>query len=136
MPATAKCQADTFGSNIFNLTEFIDRSEGDYGLAREVADIFCNSAPGYVDAIRKAVTAGDAEAVQQSAHKLKGAAANLALPLLAESARMIGSQARSGNLEKVALLLPELDQKLAEALEALLKLLISPDATIVDSGQV
>ena len=126
MPATAKRQADTPGPDIFNLTEFIGRAEGDYGLAREVASIFCNSAPGYVDAIRTAVTAGDAEAVQQSAHKLKGAAANLALPLLEESARMIGSHARSGNLDKAALLLPELDQRLAEALKTVQQVLSSP----------
>ena len=126
MPAPENRQADIRGSDIFNLTEFIDRSEGDLGLAREVARIFSASAPGYVAAIRTAVTAGEAAAVRQSAHKLKGAAANLALPLLEESARKIESLARSGNLENVGLLLPELEQRLAEALESLLQVLISP----------
>jgi len=126
MPATGNRQADPPGADIFNLTEFIDRSEGDFGLAREVAQIFSTSAPGYVAAIRSAVTAGEAEALEQSAHKLKGAAANLALPLLEESARMIESCARSGNLENVARLLPEVEQRLAEALETLLQVLISP----------
>jgi len=126
MPAPDNRQADIFGLDIFNLTEFIDRSEGDFGIAREVASIFSNCAPGYTDAIRNAVTAGDADAVQQSAHKLKGAAANLALPLLEETARMIELRARSGNLDTAGLLLPELDQRLSEALETLLQVLISP----------
>jgi len=126
MPASDNRHADTFGGDIFNLTEFIDRSEGDLGLAREVARIFSNSAPGYIEAIRTAVTAGEAAAVQQAAHKLKGAAANLALPLLEESARMIESSARSGNLENAGLLLPELDKRLADALAAVLHQLISP----------
>jgi len=126
MPASDKRHADTFGRDIFNLAEFIDRSEGDLGLAREVARIFSSSAPGYVEAIRTAVTAGEANAVRQVAHKLKGAAANLALPLLEESARMIESCAKSGNLENAGLHLPELDKRLADALAALLHLLISP----------
>ena len=126
MSATDNQHADTFGRDIFNLTEFIDRSEGDLGLAREVASVFSSSAPGYVEAIRTAVTAGEAVAVQQIAHKLKGAAANLALPLLEESARMIESYAKSGNLESAGLLLPELDKRLAAALAAVLHQLISP----------
>jgi len=126
MPKTAKQHADTFGRDIFNLAEFIDRSEGDYNLAREVACIFSSSAPGYVESIRTAVTAGEATAVQQFAHKLKGAAANLALPRLEESARMIESHAKSGNLESAGLLLPELDTRLAVALAVVLRVLISP----------
>ena len=126
MSASKNRQADILAPDIFNLTEFIDRSEGDFGLAREVASIFSSSAPGYIEAIRNAVTAGAADAVQHSAHKLKGAAANLALQLLEESARMIESLAGSGNLEKVGLLLPELEQRLAEALATLLQVLLSP----------
>jgi HPt (histidine-containing phosphotransfer) domain-containing protein len=126
MPVTDDRSADRSGLDIFILTEFIDRSEGDYGLAREVASIFRTCAPGYIGSLRNAVTAGDAYAAQQSAHKLKGAAANLALPLLEDSACMIESLAKRGHLEKVELLLPELDQRLAEALETLQKVLISP----------
>lgn len=127
MPASENLQADSPGADIFKLPEFIERCEGDFGLAREVAHIFSTSAPGYVAAICSAVTAGTAAAAQQSAHKLKGAAANLALPLLEESARKIEQFAKSGKLESVALLLPELEQRLAEALEVLLQVLISRD---------
>jgi HPt (histidine-containing phosphotransfer) domain-containing protein len=118
---------DTRGLEIFNLTEFIDRCEGDLWLAREVARVFCTCAPGYIEAICKAVAAGEADAVQQSAHKLKGAAANIALPLLEKSARMIEAHAKSANLDKAGLLLSELDQKLAEALETVQKVLLSPN---------
>lgn len=126
MPAADKRHTGAAGAAVFNLAEFIDRSEGDPGLAREVACIFSSCAPGYIEALSKAVTAGEAESAQQSAHKLKGAAANLALPLLAESARRIESLAGSGNLGKAALLLPVLEERLAEALAAVQQELISP----------
>ena len=125
MAHTDTPQTDTCDRCIFKLAEFIDRSEGDFGLAREVAHTFSTSAPGYVATISSAVTAGAAAAAQQSAHKLKGAAATLALPLLEESARKIELLAGSGKLESVALLLPELEQRLADALEVLLQVLIS-----------
>lgn len=104
---------------IFDQDEFVARSLGDLELCRCVATIFLENAPEYIGAIRSALTAEDAVALQGSAHKLKGAAETMALPLLAETAYLFESSAETGDLKKAASLLPELTRQFEQALEAL-----------------
>ncbi|HIJ86570.1 MAG TPA: PAS domain S-box protein [Desulfuromonadales bacterium] len=108
-------------SGIFDMTDFVTRNEGDMCLSRTVASLFCNSAQEYVAAIRSSLApkTADVVAVRQSAHTLKGAAANLSLPLLTETARLIESSAESGDVEKARQLLPELAVRFAQAVDAL-----------------
>ena len=103
---------------------------GDLDLAREVAIIFSKSTPEYIASIREAVAEQDAEKLRKSAHKLKGAAANLALPRLSETARMIEAAAMAGKLEKAVELMPEIEQRIEEAVDALNRLLIFPQGVV------
>jgi HPt (histidine-containing phosphotransfer) domain-containing protein len=112
------------------MAEFVRRNLGDLILSRDVATIFIDSATEYFESIRTALAAQDPVALRQAAHKLKGGAANLALPLLSETARVIEFHAREGDLEKAAEMLPELEQKLEQAVEAIRKLLIAPDSQL------
>ena len=105
--------------------EFIRRNLGDIELSHAVAVIFINSAPDYIESIRSALAAEDRISLRQSSHKLKGAAANLSLPLVSESARMIEAIAEAGNLENAGQLLYELEQDLEQAVEAIRELLIN-----------
>jgi HPt (histidine-containing phosphotransfer) domain-containing protein len=84
-----------------------------------VAVIFINSAPKYIESIRNAVTAEDAAALRQAAHKLKGAAANLSLLQLSETAGMIESDAVAGDFEKAGHLLPKLKLQFEQSVNAL-----------------
>ncbi|MEI6704404.1 MAG: Hpt domain-containing protein, partial [Deltaproteobacteria bacterium] len=84
----------------------------------------------YMEAILTTIAAQDPVALRQAAHKLKGGAANLALPQLSETARMIEFHAIEGDLEKAAELLPELEQKLEQAAEAIRTLLVAPDSAL------
>ena len=113
-------------ADVFNRAEFVWRNLGDVELSREVATLFIDSLPEYIDSIRKALTAQDVAGLRQSIHKLKGAAGNLSLPLLSEIAKRIESVAKTGDLEKAAQLLPGLEQRLEEAAEALKEALITP----------
>jgi HPt (histidine-containing phosphotransfer) domain-containing protein len=54
---------------------------------------------------------------------LRGAAANLTLSALSDTAQRIESCAVSGNLEQAGLLLPEIEQRIEEAVANLQKLL-------------
>jgi two-component system sensor histidine kinase/response regulator len=110
--------------DIFNRDEYVHRNLDDLELCRDVADIFIKSVPEYMESIRNALTVSDAEALRKSAHKLKGAAANLSLPLLSETAGMLESIAKSGNLSTAQQLLNSLEQKLEQAVETLGKILI------------
>ena len=110
---------------VFDLDEFVRRNCSDLELSRDVANIFIDHRPEYTESIRMAAAAHDADALRQTSHKLKGAAVNLALPLLAETADAIESVAMAGDLKKAGELLPELELRFEQAVEAIRKLLIA-----------
>ncbi len=111
---------------VFDRDVFVRRNLGDLVLSRNVATIFIDSVPEYIKSIRNAVAAKDAVALRHAAHKLKGSAANLALPQLSEIARMIESAAEAGDLEKGRDLLQELELQFGQAEDALREALITP----------
>jgi len=104
---------------IFDMAEFVRRNLGDIELSRDVAAVFMQHGPEYLRAICSAVSAGDSDALIQSAHKLKGVAANLALVRLRESAASIEAAARTGNIEQAACLVTELNIVYNQAANAL-----------------
>jgi PAS domain S-box-containing protein len=114
-------------NDVFDRASFIRRNQGNSELSREVATMFIDTAPEYIESIRNAVAAQDAALLLQSSHKLRGAAANVSLPLLTEIAGMLESIAESGNIEKAGqlLLLPELEFKFEQAVKALREMLVS-----------
>ena len=50
--------------------------------------------------MRRAIAAGDGQALRDAAHTLKGAAANFAAAPVIEAARQLELQGRNGDLEK------------------------------------
>ena len=109
----------------FDMVTFVHRNQGDLQLSRDVASMFIGSTREYIDPIRNSLAARDAIVLRQSAHKLKGSAANLSLPLLAETAGMIESAALAGDFEKAAQLLTELDLRFEQATDAITDLLFT-----------
>jgi len=119
-PASAQgkdCQGTATGAveksctttiDVFDMIEFVRRNLGNIKLSHDVAAVFIEHGPEYLQEICTAVSAGDSNALLQSAHKLKGAAANLALVRLRDSAASIEAAARTGNIEQAAALIPEL----------------------------
>lgn len=111
----------------FNRDEFVHRNLGDLELCRDVAGIFFAHGSEYIQSIRGALEQLDREAVRQSSHKLKGAAANLALPKVTETASLIEKAAKDNMLENASRLLPELEERLSRA-EAAVNLLLQDPA--------
>ncbi|MDD2308686.1 MAG: response regulator [Desulfuromonadaceae bacterium] len=95
--------------DVFDMAEFVRRNLSDLKLSRDVAAVFIQHGPEYLREISTAVSAGDVTSLLQSAHKLKGAAANLALVRLRDSAAAVEAAARTGNIELAAALPPELN---------------------------
>ena len=91
------------------MDKFVHRNLGDLDLSRDVATIFVDGAPEYIRSIRNALEAFDTVALRQSAHKLRGAADNLALSSLSKIAGRIETIAQAGDYEKSRQLLPELE---------------------------
>ncbi|MBE0504293.1 MAG: response regulator [Desulfuromonadales bacterium] len=114
---------------IFDQEELIARSMGDIDLSRYVATIFMENAPDYIEAIRSALTAKDVGALRQSTHKLKGAAATMALLQLTEAARSFEELAVNGEIGNAWMSLPSLERKFEQACAALQQFILTrPEA--------
>lgn len=115
-----------FGVVIFDKGELVSRSMGDIALSCHVARIFMENGAEYIDSLRKALATDDATALRQSAHKLRGAAATMALPLLAETAQSLETIAEKGEMARAAELFPELVKRFEQAVKALQELFNTP----------
>lgn len=115
--------------DIFDMAEFVRRNLDDLELSRDVAAVFIQHGPVYLWEISTAISAGDSNALLQSAHKLKGAAANLALVRLRDSAAAVEAAARTGNIELAAGLVPALNIVYAQAATAMMEQfgIVAPD---------
>ena len=122
-------ESSPFTAAIFNKEEFIGRAMGDLELSRYVASVFVENSPEYVEAIRAALVAEDASALRHSAHKLKGAAATMALQQLSEIAALLEEIAGTEGMEKATDLLPELLKRYEQSVEALRELNITSSET-------
>jgi PAS domain S-box-containing protein len=107
----------------FNRDEFVNRNLGDLGLCRDVARIFFDQGPAYIQEILTALELQDSEVLRRNSHKLKGAAANLALPRLSETAALLEIAAKERQLEKAGKLISELEQRFDQAAKAVNELL-------------
>ncbi|MDZ4185333.1 MAG: response regulator, partial [Desulfuromonadales bacterium] len=114
------------GNVIFNKEELVARSMGDIELSRYVATIFMENAPEYIEAIRSALGAKDVGALRQSSHKLKGAAATMALLELAKAARSFEESVESGEIEKALQFLPTLERKFEQGCATLQQFILTP----------
>lgn len=132
IPIEAECgeyeSDDAAGNVIFDKDELVARSMGDIELSRYVATIFMENAPEYIEAIRSALAVKDAAALRHSSHKLKGAAATMALLQLAEAARSFEELVECGEMENVLQFLPTLERKFEQACATLQHFILSPSA--------
>jgi two-component system sensor histidine kinase/response regulator len=81
--------------------EALERLEGDRELLRELLDLFREDYPRQKAELESALERREAEAVRQTAHSLKGAAANLSLKPFREAALSLETAAREGAWEEM-----------------------------------
>jgi len=101
----------------------VGRVGGDEELLKEIALIFIEQCPGALAEIRAAAEAADAEALERTAHALKGSVANFGAEAARAAAYAIEEMGRSGNLEGVDQALTDLDQALAILISELRRLI-------------
>jgi signal transduction histidine kinase/DNA-binding response OmpR family regulator/HPt (histidine-containing phosphotransfer) domain-containing protein len=100
--ATAVVKVDS-APNVVNhfdaerLDELAEYDE-DGSLVSDLADVFCRQAPEMVASISAANAAGDIEGVIGAAHQLKGAASNIGVTLVFNTADLIEMQCRRDGL--------------------------------------
>ena len=69
-------------------------------LFEKVARLFLEDCPARMRAMRRAIDAGDGEALREPAHALQGAAANFAAARVVEAARQLELQGKNGDLSQ------------------------------------
>jgi PAS domain S-box-containing protein len=89
------------GSGIFDEHIFRKRLMGDAGLVKTIIEAFLSDMPGQIDALHSCVEAKDTRQAEQLAHKIKGAAGNVAARGLQKIAQAMEETARSGDLGKL-----------------------------------
>jgi two-component system, sensor histidine kinase and response regulator len=83
---------------VFDIKDALDRVEGDRDLLEEIVRIFTSECSSNMDAIRRALSAGDAPLLERLAHTIKGASANLSAFAVSAVAFKLEKLAASGSL--------------------------------------
>ncbi len=96
---------------------------GDRDLLREVAQVFLDQYPSWLDDVRAALTAQDGKALQRAAHSLKGAAGAMGASPVFTAALRLEKIGRDGALEGAADACAALQTELLNLQQALTELL-------------
>lgn len=87
----------------------LERIGGDEELLREIAGLFLAEYPILLQDIRVALESGDAEALERSAHSLKGSVANFEARPAVEAALRLEAMGRNRNLDRAPTVFTELE---------------------------
>ncbi len=108
----------------FDTSVVLKRVDGDRDLLREVAGLFFEDTPRLMTDIRKAIDCADAQALERSAHTLKGSVGNFGAKRAFELAFALEQMGRNSDFARAAEAYGQLEQQIAllfPALESLMK---------------
>ena len=97
--------------------EFIATTDGDAEFAGELIQMFIESGDAVLRDIRDALQRGDALAVRQAAHSLKGSSASMCARATSEAAALLEAAARSGDITELASLESRLRSETSRAMD-------------------
>ncbi len=83
----------------FDKGEALKMFEDDEEFLKELAEMFINDAPEQMSEIKEAVDSRDSKALERSAHKLKGAAANFGKNATTDTAFRLETVGEKNNLD-------------------------------------
>lgn len=100
-------------SEAVDLEQALGRVGGDQEFYQELLGMLLEDAPDQVREMQAAIEGGDAEQLMQTAHRLKGAAANLAAGPVRDVALCLETMARQGRLAGAGTQLARLESELS-----------------------
>ena len=114
-PAAPPEEAEAYRSEpgVFDLADALSRLEGDRELLRDVAGMFLSESQRLLQAVRAAVSASDARALQIAAHALKGSASTFSAGALVTAAWVLEQMGRKGDLSAADAALATLERETA-----------------------
>lgn len=92
----------------------LEQAGDDEEMLAELLDLLCSSSAEDLAKIKAAMAAGDAKAMGDAAHSIKGAAASLGVQQLATLAETMEKAGRSGDLDGAVMLVPSLEAMVSE----------------------
>lgn len=101
-------------SAAFNETEALRRTRGDPALLAELIEIFLEDSPQYLRSAQDALARGDAPALRQAVHTLKGSMTTFVLEDRDDAVHRLERTAREGELASARKLLIELERNLTK----------------------
>jgi two-component system sensor histidine kinase/response regulator len=110
-PAAAPAAART---RAFDLEAGLKRTRGKRALMKQLTELFLQDLPAVLAELQAAIAAGDARAIERSAHRLRGAAFTVSAEPLAAAAHSLELMGRNGQLDDVHGAAGELQQRAAE----------------------
>ncbi len=118
-PSTAEVPSEKWP--VFDRKALLERTMGKPGLARSLREIFLKDISIQLEGLALSLSLGDLSKVIASAHRIKGAAANMGGLAAAEVAARMEAAGRAGDSSVLAVAMAELRTRLAELQEALEK---------------
>ncbi len=104
-----------------NVEHIREATMGDDEFLAELIDLFLDDTPGQLEALRKAVRAGDAESAASAAHRLKGSSGNLGAESLSALCLHVEKSSR-GQQEELPKLVEQVDEEFNQVREILTNL--------------
>lgn len=97
-----------------NVEEALERIDGDREFLKELANIFLQEAEFHLADIEEAIRTSETGKLQDLAHTIKGAAANISAERARNIASMLETAAREGDLAKAEMLTKDLETEIEE----------------------
>jgi HPt (histidine-containing phosphotransfer) domain-containing protein len=101
------------------MAKTLEQLGGDETLLQEVVEIFLEGAPKHLAALRLAVAQGIAEAVETTAHSLKGELGYMGLPEISRQAAELEEMGRSNNVRGAASVLTQFEVDISGLLSSI-----------------
>jgi HPt (histidine-containing phosphotransfer) domain-containing protein len=95
----------------FDRESLLNRIGGNEALANKLIQMFLGDAPGQIEHIRAAITAGDCKEAGRLAHKIGGAAANMGCEHLSSAAKDMEKSGKAGDLEALTKGIPNFEEQ-------------------------
>ena len=120
---------ESHDSEVLDRGALLDRLGGDIELFGEITGLFIEDCPKLLSQIRSAVSGGNARALEQAAHTLKGCVANFGADAAYQAALRLERMGRAGELHDASGACSELEAEVGrfqQALQALARQLMQP----------
>jgi two-component system, sensor histidine kinase and response regulator len=119
VPMSEMERAGTPSGAVFDQQATLACVKGDKAMLQEIVQLFFTETPKLVAAIREAITHGDSQALQRTAHSLKGTVRSFGAQAAGDAALRLEVMGRDDDLTHAALACAALEQEVANLEQAL-----------------